>query len=247
MAANWVGYAFFRLARLAGGGAAILLLWGAASAALAAGPAKAAWFPDPPEVKRFTWAGKPCEGCKPLTPRPEWRAMMALAGAGEIRFMLASDDGNGEAWSAAPNMVVLAPSALARPYCQQAFLVGHELVHIVRRHFDEDAHELMLLSGKPPGWTQTGEQAMALLDGSFSLALRMASTWQQQEWEADWIGSLLAAQAAGCSLEKSALSYFGEDDKHGGGLAAAHNINSERIALLLPFEESARRLARRQF
>ncbi len=239
---------FLRFARLAGGCAGLWLLAGGVPAALASGSGKADWLPDPPEVKRFTWADKPCEGCRPLAPRPEWRAMAALAGAGEIRYMMAaSDESNGEAWSAAPNMVVLSPSALTRSDCQVAFLVGHELVHIARRHFDEDAHELMVLSGKPASWTHDGNRVMALLDGSFSLALRMSSTWQQQEWEADWIGSLLAAQAYGCSLEKGALSYFGEDGGYGGGLAAAHDTHAKRMALLLPFAESARRLARRQY
>ena len=247
MDANPARYAFFRPAWLAGWGALVWLLGSSASEALAGGPGKAVWFPDQPEVKRFTWSGKPCEGCKPLTPRPEWGTMVALAGVGEISFMLAPADSNGEAWSAAPNMVVLSSSALNLPDCQLAFLVGHELVHIAQRHFDEDAHELMVLSGKPASWTQTGEKAMALLDGNFSLALHMSSTWQHQEWEADWVGSLLAAQACGCSLEKGALSYFSEDSEQGGGLAAAHETNAERMTLLMPFADSAKRLARRMY
>jgi hypothetical protein len=50
------------------------------AAAKAGGLEKAAWFPDPPAVKRFTWTGEACEGCKQLVPRSEWKSMAALAG-----------------------------------------------------------------------------------------------------------------------------------------------------------------------
>jgi hypothetical protein len=144
-------------------------------------------------------------------------------------------------------MVVLSPSALKLPDCQLAFVVGQELVHIAQRHFDEDAHELLMLSGKPANWIRAGENAIALLDGNFSLALRMSPSWQHQEWEADWAGSLLAAQACGCSLEKGALSYLRGDSEHGGGLAAAHDTSVERMTPLKPFADSAKRLAGRAY
>ena len=51
---------------------------------------------------------------------------------------------------------MLAPSALKLPDCQLAFLVGHELVHLAQRHFDEDAHSLLVLSAKPANWTLAG-------------------------------------------------------------------------------------------
>ncbi len=236
--------AFFRIARAAMRGAA-LCLFAVIVPAQAEDRGRAAWFPDPPAVKRFAWAGDACEGCKPLAPRAEWLAMAALAGTGTIRFMRAADENGGQAWSAAPDIVVLSSSALKLPDCQLAFLVGHELVHIAQRHFDEDALELLVLSGKPHGWTRTGETAMALLDGNFSLALRLSSSWQQQEWEADWVGSLLAAQGCGCRLDQGALPYFDEDGEFGGGLAAAHDSNAMRMRMLKPFEDSARRLADR--
>jgi Zn-dependent protease with chaperone function len=206
---------------------------------------KAPWFPGQPETRRFSWAGEACEGCDALTPRSEWKAMAALAGLNEIRFLLTPDESKGPAWSYAPNVVVLAPSALKLPDCQLAFVVGHELVHIAQRHFDEDAHHLLVLSGKPANWTRTGETALGLLEGNFSLALRLSAIWHQQEHEADWMGALLAAQACKCSLEKSALSYLSEDGQYGGGLASAHATESERIDSLMPFVDSARKLASR--
>jgi Zn-dependent protease with chaperone function len=171
--------------------------------------------------------------------------MATLAGLDEVRFLLTPDESKGPAWSYAPNVVVLAPSALTLPDCQLAFVVGHELVHIAQRHFDEDAHNLLVLSGKPANWTRTGETALGLLDGNLSLALRLSAIWHQQEHEADWMGALLAAQACKCSLEKSALSYLGEGGPYGGGLASAHATESERIDSLRPFVDSARKLASR--
>jgi Zn-dependent protease with chaperone function len=227
------------------GCALLCLICGIVSGALAEGQHKAPWFPDPPNITRYSWTGESCEGCDALTPRPDWEAMAALAGLGDISFLLASDESRGQAWSYAPNVVVLAPSALKLPHCQLAFLVGHELVHIAQRHFDEDAHNLLVLSAKPANWTLTGETAMGLLDGNFSLALQMSPIWQQQERQADWVGSLLAAQACRCSLKNGALSYFSEDDPSGGGLAASHDIDSERVNFLKPFADSARKLSSR--
>jgi hypothetical protein len=225
--------------------AALWLLLGGATGVQAGGISTAAWFPDAPNITRFTWKGEACEGCRPLTPRSEWKAMAALAGLSEIHFLRDTGESNGQAWSYAPNAVVLSPSALKLPDCQLTFLVGHELVHIAQRHFDEDAYALLVLSGKPTSWTRAGETAMGLLDGDFSLALRLSYNWQQQEQEADWVGSLLAAQACGCSLEKGALSYLSKDGQEGGGLAAAHGTNAQRMSFLKAFVDSARRLAGR--
>lgn len=243
MDARSIRYAAARFPHAARGYAVLSVLYSIVSAALAG--ETALWFPGQPETSRFSWAGEACEGCEALTPRPEWKAMAALAGLKEIRFLLTPDESMGPAWSYAPNGVVLASSTLNLPDCQLAFVVGHELVHIAQRHFDEDAHNLLVLSGKPANWTRTGETAMGLLDGNFSLALRLSHLWHQQEHEADWMGALLAAQACKCSLEKSALSYLGSDEPHGGGLASAHATESERINSLRPFADSARRLASR--
>jgi Zn-dependent protease with chaperone function len=247
MGAISVRYPALRSACIARWCAALCLVFGSVSGVRAGGLDKAVWFPDPPDVKRFVWAGKPCEGCKPLAPRAEWKTMAALAGLGEISFLLDPGESNSPAWSYAPDTVVLSPSVLKLPDCQLAFVVGHELVHIAQRHFDEDAQELLVLSGKPANWTRTGETAMSLLDGNFSLVLHMSYNWQQQEQEADWVGSLLAAQACGCNLEKGALSYFGDDSQYGGGLAAAHGTNARRISFLKAFTDSAKILARRRY
>ena len=235
-----------RYASCAARGCAVLCLaCGLVAGALAGVLDRASWFPGQPNIDRFSWTGEACDGCEALTPRSEWNAMAALAGLDDISFLLAPDESQGPAWSYAPNVVVLAPSALRLPHCQLAFLIGHELVHIAQRHFDEDAHDLLVLSGKPANWTLAGETAMGLLDGDFALALRMSPIWQQQEREADWMGSLLAAQACKCSLEKSALSYFSRPGQSGGGLASSHDTESERMSFLKSFVDSARKLSSR--
>ena len=229
-------------ARSGSGFGLILILLACAGSSRAAQPAPAAWFPDSPTFRHYVWADQPCSGCLTLSPRSIWTRMTELAGLSEVRFMAAPDESGGQAYSVAPNVVVLSPSALKLETCQLAFLVGHEIVHIAQRHFDEDAIALSVYSGKPAHWTQQGEDAMQLADGNFGLALRVSHLWQQQEQEADWVGALLAAQACGCSIEAGALAYFSHDSESGGGLAAAHAPNAERMQQLLPFAESAQRL-----
>jgi Zn-dependent protease with chaperone function len=211
------------------------------------GPVRAMWFPDQPETPHFAWTFRPCDGCQTVQPRAEWLAMEKLAGLPEVRFLTTPEEANGPAYSYAPNTIVLAPSALRLAPCQLSFLVGHEMVHIAQRHFDEDAIALSLLSGKPAGWTRDGQEAISLLDDNFPLALRMSVFWQEQEREADWVGALLAAQACGCSLEDGALSYLRANPGDGGGVAATHEGSAERARFLQAFAESARRLVKRSY
>lgn len=210
-----------------------------------ASAAPAGWFPDSPAFRSYTWTYQPCPGCRTLPPRPAWTSMAALAGLPAVRFQAAPDESGGPAYSAAPDVVVLSPAALKLETCQLAFLIGHEITHLAQRHFDEDAIALSVFSGKPAYWTHKGEDAMQLVEGDFGLALRVSHLWQAQEREADWVGTLLAAHASGCSIEAGALAYFRHDNESGGGIAAAHAPNAERIRQLLPFAESARRLTER--
>lgn len=218
----------------------LLLVW--ANRAHTAQPA--IWFPDAPIIKHYDWSDTPCPGCEALAARTDWRRMAELAGVPGVRFRRAPNEGLGPAYSVAPDIVVLSPAALELEACQLAFLVGHEIVHIAQRHFDEDAIALSVLSGKPTHWTARGEDAMQLTDGDFGLALRAAHLWQAQEQEADWLGSLLAA-ACGCDIEAGALAWFRHDGASGGGLAAAHAASHERTQQLAPFMEMARRLSAR--
>lgn len=222
-----------------------LILFVCADCIHAAPPVPAVWFPDSPTFRHYDWADQPCPGCKALSPSPTWTRMAALAGLKEVQFRVAPDESGGQAYSVAPNVVVLSPSALKLKTCQLVFLVGHEITHIARRHFDEDAIALSVLSGKPAHWTDKGEDAMQLADGDFGLLLRVSHLWEDQEHEADWLGALLAAHAGGCSIEASALAYFRHDNESGGGMAAAHAPSMERMRQLLPFTESAQRLTER--
>jgi len=219
-----------------------LLLCASFRPAHAAQPVPAAWFPDAPTFRHYAWVDQPCPGCSTLSPQPAWTRMAQLAGVSEVRFRGAPDESGGQAYSVAPDVVMLSPSALKLPRCQQAFVIGHEIVHIAQRHFDEEAIALSVYSGKPAYWTRHGEDAEELADGDFGLVLKLSPLWQQQEREADWLGALLAAQVCGCSLEEGALAYFRQDDESGGGMAAAHPPNAERIRQLLPFADSAQRL-----
>lgn len=169
--------------------------------------------------------------------------MAKLAGVTSVRFLSTSDDTDGPAYSAAPNVVVLGPSALKLERCQLAFVIGHEIIHIALRHFDEDAYALSVLSGKLANWTSRGDDAMQVTEVDFSLVLDVSHLRQQQEHDADWMGALLAAQACGCSIESGALDYLRQENEAGGGVGAAHGRSAERIQKLLPFAESARRLA----
>jgi hypothetical protein len=222
-----------------------LMLFACTGSLHAAPTAPATWFPDSPTSRHYVWEDPPCPGCETLVPRPAWSRMVALAGITKVRFKLAPDESGGEAYSAAPDVVVLSPSALKLKACQLAFLVGHEIVHIAQRHFDEDAIALSVYSGRPANWTRQGSEAMELADGDFGLALRVSHLWQEQEREADWLGALLAAQACGCSIESGAMAYFRQDTGAGGGIAAAHPGTAERMRQLVPFAESAQRLATR--
>jgi hypothetical protein len=208
-----------------------------------AAAAPATWFPDPPTTRHYLWSYQPCAGCEALTTRTNWKRMAELSGLSGVRFFTAPDESNGPAYSVAPDVVVLAPSALKLEACQLAFIIGHEIVHISQRHFDEDAVALSVYSGIPQTWTEQGDDAIALVDGDMGLAMRVAHIWQEQEREADWMGSLLAAEAAGCSMESGALAYLRHEIAAGGGLAAAHEPSAERMRLLLPYSEAARRLA----
>ena len=218
------------------------LLVGAGLSVHKAESAPAAWFPDPPTIRHYTWTYQPCSGCEVLAPKSGWTRMARLAGVQKVRFLSATDETNGPAYSAAPKVVVLTPSGLKLDACQLAFVIGHEIVHIAQRHFDEDAAALSVYSGMSMNWTNHGEDAMQLVDGDFGLALRVSHLWQAEEDEADWMGALLAAQACGCSIESSALDYLRHEIEAGGGLAAAHAPSAERIQRLLPLTEAARRL-----
>ena len=224
--------------------AAMLCLPMLLGAARAGAAQPAPWFPDAPTFTHYDWSGTPCTGCEALAAQPDWRRMAGLAGVPGIRFRLAPDEAQGPAYSVAPDIVVLSRAALTLQPCQLAFLVGHEIVHIAQRHFDEDAIALSVLAGKPAHWTARGEAALQLTDGDFGLALRAAHLWQAQEAEADWLGSLLAA-ACGCDIEAGALAWFRQDEASGGGLAAAHASRHERTQQIEAYADMARRLSAR--
>lgn len=219
----------------------LLLLTAGVPAAVAA---PAIWIPDPPNIHRYQWHYQPCPGCRAIDRRAEWAQMAALAHIPAIRFLASDDESNGPAYSYAPNVVVLTPSAMHLDRCQQTFVIGHELAHIALHHFDEVAVAASIFAGAAKNWTDDGAEAVHLVDSDFALALKISHLWQQQEFEADWVGSLLAAQTAGCTIEAGAIAYFSTQISAGGGVAAAHPGSRERIRRLQPFIESARRLAK---
>lgn len=223
-------------------GRALLLLAWAWSGLVWAAPAE--WFPDPPNIRRYVWNPADCASCRPLNPEPAWTRMADLAGVVGARFLLAADERQGHAYVVAPDRVVLSPAALKLEPCHLAFVVGHELAHLARRHFDEDAIALSVYSGLPADRTVEGAEVMQLVDWDFGLALRVSHLWQAQEDEADWLGAQLAAQARGCSLEAGALAYLARHAQDGGGLAAAHAPSRTRALRLLPFSESVRHLGK---
>jgi len=206
---------------------------------------RAIWFPDKPIQAAYEWSYAPCEACVPVAPQRDWQKMQQLAGLSSVHFLVASGDQWGDAYSFAPNAVVLSRSAMKLPRCQLDFVIGHEMVHLAMHDFDEDAHSVAVLSGFRPGWTQNGSLALSLLDGDYRLAIQMSPIWMEQERRADWVGALLSAQGGGCQIQEGALAYLTKQAGYGGGIGAAHEVNSARARFLEGFSEPAARLAAR--
>lgn len=204
---------------------------------------KADWFPDTPNVPHFRWEQRPCPSCTELTKTGHWRKMVSLAGLHDIHFLLAPDDQNGMAYSIAPATIVLSPTAMRLGNCALNFVVGHELTHLALRHYDQDVATLASLTHQTITPDISGDDVIQMLDGDFSLALKMSPYWEAEEREADWAGSLLAAQACGCSIEKGAIAFLRSAESEGGGIAASHKTDKERIKELKPFIPSAHILA----
>lgn len=110
--------------------------------------------------------------------------MAALAGVDETPFLL-TRDADGLAAAAPVDTVIVAPALLTLSRCQQAFVVGHELAHLARRHYDEDASAALAYSGRSTAWTANGDRAVGLTNGDFGLAWQLSALWRSQEHEAD--------------------------------------------------------------
>lgn len=203
----------------------------------------AAWFPDPPHGPRYDWTPYACPHCRATAVPAEWRAMAQRAGVPDTRFLV-DPHASGDAYAAASDAVVFSPALRTRPRCEQAFVIGHELAHLARRHHDEDAAAALVHNGRPTDWTRDGARAVGQLDGNFGLALRLAPLWQSQEHEADWLGSLLAAEVAGCRMKTAAAAYLA-DATPAGGFALTHPDDARRLADLEPFRGTADQLAGR--
>jgi len=206
---------------------------------------EAEWFPDRPDQQAYEWHYKPCPDCVPLEVPRDWQRMQRLAGLETVHYLKAKSDKMGDAYSFAPNGLVLSEAALRLPRCQLDFVVGHELVHLAMHDYDEDANSVAVLSGMKPSWTHNGKQALSLLSGDYALAIKMASVWQGQERWADWVGALLAAEGAGCTLQVGALPYLDAKAGYGGGIGAAHEADAVRARFLAGFSEPVARLAAR--
>ena len=205
---------------------------------------KASWFPDTPAVPHFSWRPRPCPSCTALPPAATWSKMASLAGISKVRFLRTADERNGIAYSVAPATIVLSPAALNLSRCALSFVIGHELTHLALRHYDQDVVTLAFLAHQPVIAGANGDDVIQLLDSDFSLALKMSPYWEAEEHEADWAGSLLAAQACGCTIEKGAMAFLhSHTDEAGGGIAAAHETDQTRIRELQPFIRSAHILA----
>ncbi len=200
------------------------------------------WLPDAATNFRYQWSGQLCDGCRLIEPRFAWRKMQHLAGLTDVRFVVSPDESLGSAYTLPPNILVVSNSTLGLPRCQLNFVIGHELVHLAQRHYDEDAATAATLSGRNPSWTKSGDRAMTLLEDNFVMALRMSDIWRAQEREADWVGVMLSAEATGCTVEDGGQAYLKRSDGHGGGLAASHDLTIDRLHLLAGFASMADRL-----
>jgi hypothetical protein len=108
------------------------------------------------------------------------------------------------------------------------------LAHIALGHADFEAHYLSALAKLP--WPSAAD-AFAAADYNLALVFDLQETMKADEYEADWVGSMLAA-TQGCSLEMGAVSYFGRE-KHSQssvGLIQTHDSAAVRIKMLKSWE-----------
>ena len=190
------------------------------------------WMPDKLAVAALPdWADVKSSGC--VAPGGATLAMFdrLKESAGAARAELAVCAATGDEARALPSArIEISPRVEGLTQCERAFVLGHELAHVALGHADFEAHYLIALAHLP---TQSAADAMAAADYDLSLVFELLPTAQEDEYEADWVGALLAG-TQGCSLDAGALHYFRRfvRSMSGQGLLPTHEEFGRRMERL---------------
>ena len=106
-----------------------------------------------------------------------------------------------------------------------AYLLAHEMGHVLAEHTREFATSARYFVGM--GLKRDYSDIQHEIDESFSLQLRMAPLYKQQEMEADYIGFILGAHA---KFEPHAmLSLLHKLNMDGASILDAHPSTQQRL------------------
>ena len=106
-----------------------------------------------------------------------------------------------------------------------AYLLAHEMGHVLAEHTREFATTARYFVGM--GLTRDYQDIQHEIDESFSLQLRMAPLYRQQELEADFIGFILGARAGFKPL--AMLSLLRKLNSDGVSMLDAHPSTKQRL------------------
>jgi predicted Zn-dependent protease len=106
-----------------------------------------------------------------------------------------------------------------------AYLLAHEMGHVIAEHTREFATSARYFVGL--GMKRDYPDIQHEIDESFSLQMRMAPLYKQQEMEADYIGFFLGARAG--FTPKAMLSLLRKLDTDGPTMLDAHPTTRERL------------------
>ena len=106
-----------------------------------------------------------------------------------------------------------------------AYLLAHEMGHVIAEHTREFATSARYFVGL--GMKRDYPDIQHEIDESFSLQLRMAPLYKQQELEADYIGFFLGARAG--FKPKAMLSLLRKLGTDGPTMLDAHPTTRERL------------------
>lgn len=203
------------------------------------------WMPDRPSFQNVFWdlPSTPPQGCVVVGPagHPLFARLASLAGIPQTKLYLCRA-AEASAWTLPPGAVAVTAELAKLPYCQKAFVLGHELGHLAMRHAEETANALRIVAHLP---TSRASDAFSAADYDFSLLLDLGPLLRAQEREADRLGALLSA-GIGCRLKESGLAYLGNLPAGRRHLVLkTHDAADDRARALQPFARSAAAIAAR--
>jgi predicted Zn-dependent protease len=122
-----------------------------------------------------------------------------------------------------------------------AYLLAHEMGHVLAEHTREFATTARYFVGM--GLKRDYQDIQHEIDESFSLQLRMAPLYKQQEMEADYIGFILGARAG--FEPRAMLSLLRKLDSDDSSMLDAHPSTQQRLQQAQAALPAAQRLRAR--